>query len=62
MAEIDTLEYNRFSDVTVLDSAALEEVIFNLAIMIYDAVIWSNGTFPATMRDFVELECYKKRP
>ena len=62
MAEIDTLEYNRFSDVHSLAPTALEEVIFNLAIVIYDMVIWSDGTFPATMRDFVELECYKKRP
>ena len=42
-----------------------EEVVFDLAIMIYDATIWLSGTFrtfPATMRDTVELECYKKRP
>ena len=42
-----------------------EEVVFDLAIMIYDATIWLSGTFrtfPARMRDTVELECYKKRP
>ena len=60
MAEIDTLEYNRFSDVNSLDPTALGEAITEMAIAIYDTVVWSDRTFPALMRNIVELECYKE--